>query len=87
MLNLYGPSQICGLRVRHGACSHVRAHRSDQGAPADHPGRREQVPCTRGEKSKTGLVPRTRERMVVCQLVDYKILIKNSIQKNTLSET
>jgi hypothetical protein len=70
--NPYGPSQVCGRSARHGACSHVRAHKSDQGAPADHLEHRELVLCTRGEKSETGLAPRTRERMVVCQLVFYK---------------
>jgi hypothetical protein len=70
--------------VRRGACSHVRAHRSDQGAPADHPERRERVPCTCREKSETGLAPRTQERMVLCQLVFYKILIKSDIQVSTL---
>jgi hypothetical protein len=72
---------ICGPRARHEAYSHVRAHRSDQGAPADHPERREQVPCMRGEKLETGLALRTRERMVVYQLVYYKISIKSSLQK------
>jgi hypothetical protein len=65
LLNPYVPSRICGLRARHGACSHMRAHRSDQGAPID-PRRREQVPYTHGNKSEMVLPPRTRERMVVC---------------------
>jgi hypothetical protein len=84
--NPYGPSWICGLRVRRGACSHVRAHRSDQGAPIDHLERRERVLCTCGEESEMGLAPRTQERMVVYQLVSYKIVIRNSLQTNTLSE-
>jgi hypothetical protein len=81
MLNPYGPSRICDLRARHRARSHVRAHRSDQGAPVDHPERRERIPCTCGEKSEMGLAPRIRERMVVHQLVYYKLLIKNSIKQ------
>jgi hypothetical protein len=76
LLNPYGPSQIYGPRARQGACSPIRAHRSDQGAPDDHLERRERVLCTRGEELEMGLAPRTRERMVVCQLVYYKILIK-----------
>jgi hypothetical protein len=74
LLSPYGPSRICGLRVRHRACSHIRAHKSDQRAPVDHPGRREQVLCMRGDKSEMGLEPRTRKRMVVYQLVYYKIV-------------
>jgi hypothetical protein len=31
-----------------------------------------------------GLVPRTRERMVLCQLVFYKILIESDLQVSTL---
>jgi hypothetical protein len=57
---------------------------SDQGAPADHQERRKRVPCTRREKSETGLAPRTRERMVLCQLVFYKILIDSDLQVSTL---
>jgi hypothetical protein len=87
LLNSYGPSRICGPRARHGACSHVRAHRSDQGVPVDHPKRRERVPCTRGEESEMGQASRTQERMVVYQLICYKIVIKNSLQTNTLSES
>jgi hypothetical protein len=45
---------------------------SDQGAPADHPECRERVPCTRREKLEIGLALRTRERMMLCQLVLYK---------------
>jgi hypothetical protein len=82
--NPYGPSRICGPSARYEACSHIRAHRSDQGAPADHPERRERVSCTHREKPKTGLVLRTRERMVLCQLVFYKILIESDLQVSTL---
>jgi hypothetical protein len=60
---------------------------SNQGAPSDHPENRERVPCIRRKKSKTGLAPRTRERMVVYQLVCYKTVIRNSLQTNTLSES
>jgi hypothetical protein len=31
-----------------------------------------------------GLAPRTRERMVLCQLIFYKILIESDIQVSTL---
>jgi hypothetical protein len=55
LYNPYGPSQIYGLSARRRACSHVRAYRSDQGAPADHPERREQVPCMHREKLETRL--------------------------------
>jgi hypothetical protein len=34
-----------------------------------------------------GLAPRTQERMVVYQLVCYKIKIKSSLQANMLSES
>jgi hypothetical protein len=67
-MNPYGSGRTCGLRVKHGACTLVRAHRSDQRAPADHSERREQVTCTRREKPETGLAPKTREEIVVCQL-------------------
>jgi hypothetical protein len=45
---------------------------------------RERVPCTRREKPETGLAPRTRERIVLCQLVFYKILIENDLQVSML---
>jgi hypothetical protein len=51
----------------------------DQGAPADHLEHRERVPCTRREKPETGLAPRTREKMMFCQLVFYKILIESDL--------
>jgi hypothetical protein len=82
--NPYGPSQTCGQSARHAACSHVKAHRLDQGASADHLERRERVPFTRREKPKTRLSPRTQERMVAYQLVFYKTLIESSLQINTL---
>jgi hypothetical protein len=56
----------------------------DQRAPADHPERRERVPCMRREKPETELAPRTRERMVLCQLVFYKILIESDLQVSML---
>jgi hypothetical protein len=52
--------------------------------PADHPERRERVTCTRREKREMGLALRTRERMVLYQLVFYKILIESDLQVSTL---
>jgi hypothetical protein len=57
----------------------LSAHRSDQGAPADHSECRERVPCTRREKPEMRLASRTRERMVLGQLVFYKILIESDL--------
>jgi hypothetical protein len=50
----------------------------------DHLERRERVPYTRREKPETGLALRTQERMVLCQLVFYKILIESDLQVSML---
>ena len=34
---LYGPGLFCGQSVLRVACAHVETHKSNQGAPAEHP--------------------------------------------------
>jgi len=46
-------------------CAHVDADKSNQGGPADHPQRRERIPCTCWEEPGTGPAPKTVEGVVV----------------------